>query len=162
VLSVPRPVSPVVTPAPVSGWFAIAIAAPTTSGGRVLQPVNPVLVAKRTIESVPDKDLGKIVFNPPKHMIVGKGEFLEAVIILTDVASVVAHLKGKGKPQVENIRVASKKAGTLVLTLRATRVMEIIGDGQVPRDLPSLDEQIIVTSDYWYSSKGWLSDNKNP
>lgn len=174
------------------------MAAPTTSGARVQRPFNPIKAARQAIQDIPDKELGKIVFNPPDHMIVGKEESMEAVITLTDVASVIARLKGKGKPQVEDIRVASrmrlrligpdftiddrsspeqwvdasestnwswhltpKRAGVLVLTLRATRVMEIEGDGQVPRDLPSLDRSIIVTSDYWYSSKHLLGDNRN-
>lgn len=191
------------SPAPSPGpeWYAIAIDAPGTPGHRVLRPVRPRIVTKQGVESLPKNDIGKIIFNPLDRMTVGKMERVEAIITLSDVAEAIARLKGKGRLQIEQVKVASAmivklvgndfkiidlntsqqsvdlrsvdaeptywawnvmplKPGKLPLTITATRVIQITGDGQVPRDLPSFERVIVVDADRWYSASHWIDDNK--
>ena len=98
---------------PVVEWYSVAASPPGTSGGRVLLPQKPA-TAQQSIQSVPSDHLGKIVFNPPDRMTVGKRDLVEAVITTTNLEQVIASLKGKGKPQVEPLLVASRMRVELI------------------------------------------------
>jgi hypothetical protein len=63
-------------------------------------------------------------------------------------------------PTLWNWRVTPVKPGRLHLTLRATRIMAVPKDGDVPRDLPSFERTIIVTANPWYSVGRWADDNE--
>lgn len=52
------------------------------------------------------------------------------------------------------------RPGRLPLKLRATRIMAVPKDGDVPRDLLSFERTIVVKADLWYSVGHWTGDNK--
>lgn len=90
-------------------WVPVVVDASGTRGTtpRTLRQVNPKEV-KKVLETIPQKDLGQIVFNPPRYMTVGLEEPIEAAITLGDVEAAIRQFVGKGIVTKANLTVSSR------------------------------------------------------
>lgn len=79
----------------------------------------------------------KILFNPPHEMEQGKKERIEARISYQDVGDVITkNLKGRGKPELENIHVGRKMSVTLLADDDVFRVKKYGSDEQLVAERP--------------------------
>ena len=139
VVMAPRPADRTAHPRPGAiTWYSIATTPPTTGGGRVFVR-KPSPTPKQSVQSVPPDKLGRIVFNPPDHMIVGKPELVEALITPSDldqgVSRMMGSLKGRGTPQVKPLLVSSRMR------------VNLVGQDFTIRRISSSDEQWVDESE---------------
>lgn len=75
---------------------------------------------------------GKILFNPPKEMLQGKTERVEARISYGDIGNTLADkLKGKGTPEIEDIKVGRKMSVYLYANKDEFEITKYSSDSQV-------------------------------
>lgn len=78
------------------------------------QPLIPPSISPAIRSALEEIHESKILFNPPHEMEQGKLERVEARISYKDVGdAIIKNLKGRGKPELENIQVGQKMSVTL-------------------------------------------------